>query len=278
MGLLQQKISTQKVEDTSLDRKSSLFMEISMHKEVLSVVVPVYNERKTVKLVLDKLVGFDFIKEVIVIDDCSDDGSTELIKELASACPKILFFSNSTNSGKTYSLKKGIAAATGEITIIQDADLEYDPEEMYSVIEPIILGKADVVYGSRFLVKKASRVLYFYHYLANKFLTFFSNLLTNLNMTDIETCYKAFSTDIIKHMLITSSRFGFEVEVTAKIAKIKCKIYEVPISYYGRTYEEGKKINFIDGLCALYYIIYYNLIVSKKTSYTRNFQTSSFYT
>lgn len=252
-------------------------MDINMHKEVLSVVVPVYNERKTVKLVLEKLVGFDFIKEVIVIDDGSDDGSRKIIEELASTCPKIMYFSNPTNLGKTYSLKKGIAAATGKITIIQDADLEYDPEEMYSVIEPIIIGKADVVYGSRFLVKKTSRVLYFYHYLANKFLTFFSNLLTNLNMTDIETCYKAFSTEIIKHMLITSSRFGFEVEVTAKIAKLKCKIYEVPISYYGRTYEEGKKINFIDGLCALYYIIYYNLIVSKKKSYTQNFQESSSY-
>lgn len=238
-----------------------------MGNALLSVIIPVYNEKDTVCAVLDKLVKYDFVKEILVIDDHSQDGSSELLQEYASRDSLVHYIRNEKNMGKSDALQRGIALASGEIVIIQDADLEYDPDEIWSVIEPIALGQADVVYGSRFLVKKASRVLYFYHYLANKFLTFLSNLLTNLNMTDIETCYKAFSKHIIKDMYLTSSGFGFEIEVTAKISKIKCRIFEVPISYYGRTYEEGKKIGAKDGLFALYYIIYYNLFVSKRCSF-----------
>jgi len=238
-----------------------------MKNRLLSVIMPVFNEKKTAIFVLEKLSSYDFVKEIIIVDDCSQDGTSELLNTYANTHDIITYLRNKKNIGKTGSLKKGIAVATGEIIIIQDADLEYDPDEIWSVIEPIVLGIADVVYGSRFLVKKASRVLYFYHYLANKFLTFLSNMFTNFNMTDTETCYKAFTSSILKNMIITSSRFGFEIETTAKIAKLKCKVYEVPISYYGRTYEEGKKIGFKDGLLALYYILYYNLCVSKKQSF-----------
>src|SRR5947207_9262267 len=167
------------------------------------------------------------------------------------------------NAGKTAALKTGLQLTTGSIVIIQDADLEYDPEEIPSVIQPIIDGHADVVYGSRFLVRKAARVLYFYHFIANKLLTFLSNILTNLNMTDIETGYKAFRGDIIRSMIISSSGFGFEVEVTAKVAKLNCAVYEVPISYYGRTYEEGKKISYLDGVIELWLVFRFNLFCSR---------------
>jgi glycosyltransferase involved in cell wall biosynthesis len=161
----------------------------------------------------------------------------------------------------------------GDVVIIQDADLEYDPTEIPSVVAPILEGYAEVVYGSRFMVKRATRVLYFYHYLANKSLTFFSNMLTNLNMTDVETCYKAFRGDIIRNMIITSSGFGFEIEVTAKVAKLGCPIYEVPISYYGRTYEEGKKIGMKDGIAALWYVIKFNLLHNINSSFYKLPQT-----
>jgi glycosyltransferase involved in cell wall biosynthesis len=166
------------------------------------------------------------------------------------------------NRGKTEALKTGFALTTGQIVIVQDADLEYDPAEIGDVIAPIVEGHADVVYGSRFLVRKASRVLYFYHYLANKGLTFLSNLCTNVNMTDVETCYKAFRGEIIRNMTITSSGFGFEIEVTAKVAKLGVAIYEVPISYHGRTYEQGKKIGMKDGIAALWYIFRFNFLCS----------------
>jgi glycosyltransferase involved in cell wall biosynthesis len=173
------------------------------------------------------------------------------------------------NLGKTEALKTGISLTRGEIVIVQDADLEYDPAEIGDVIQPILDGYADVVYGSRFLVRKASRVLYFYHYIANKFLTLMSDLLTNINMTDVETCYKAFRGDIIRNMIIVSHGFGFEIEVTAKIAKLKCAIYETPISYYGRTYEEGKKIVALDGLKALWFILRFNLFCSLESSFRK---------
>jgi glycosyltransferase involved in cell wall biosynthesis len=239
-----------------------------MQHPPLSVVMPVYNEKNSVLTVLKKLLDLDFVKEIIVVDDCSTDGTTELLLENISAYPRIKLFRNESNLGKTGALKKGFRHVTGDIVIIQDADLEYDPAEIHSIIDPILRGEADVVYGSRFLVKKATRVLYYYHYLANKFLTFCSNLFTNLNMTDVETCYKAFRSDILKNMVIDSEKFGFEIEVTAKIAKLHCKIYEVPISYYGRTYEEGKKISMKDGLAALLYIFYYNIFITRKRAFT----------
>jgi glycosyltransferase involved in cell wall biosynthesis len=168
--------------------------------------------------------------------------------------------------------KPALRLTTGDIVIVQDADLEYDPAEIGDVVAPILEGKADVVYGSRFLVRKAARVLYFYHYLANKGLTFLSNLFTNINMTDVETGYKAFRRDIIRNMVITSSGFGFEIEVTAKVAKLRCPVYEVPISYSGRTYDEGKKIGLRDGFAALWYIVKFNLLCGLKESYRPGFE------
>ncbi len=237
----------------------------------LSVIIPVYNEADTIDIVLTSLLKvLPDVHEVIVIDDGSTDGTVKAVEEERKAHPQISLIRLPKNQGKTAALKKGFAASTGEIVIVQDADLEYDPQEIPSVIEPIIFGKADVVYGSRFLVKKAARVLYFRHYIANTLLTFFSNLMTDLNMSDIQTGYKAFRGEIIREMVITSSRFGIEVEATAKVAKLGCRIYEVPISYYGRTYEEGKKISFFDALAAFYYIVRYNIFCSRKASFSRD--------
>ena len=173
------------------------------------------------------------------------------------------------NAGKTAALRAGFAASTGDIVIVQDADLEYDPVDIPVLTEPISKGRADVVYGSRFMTRRASRVLYFRHYLANQVLTFLSNLLTDLNLSDVETGYKAFRGEIIRNMVIETRGFGFEIEVTAKVAKLKCRVYEVPISYYGRTYEEGKKIGFKDGLDAIFYAFKYNLFVSMEKSFTK---------
>ncbi|HEX6278578.1 MAG TPA: glycosyltransferase family 2 protein [Pyrinomonadaceae bacterium] len=234
----------------------------------LSVVVPVYNEERTLEKLIDRLAEVAGLKEIVIVDDCSVDRSPAIIERLAERYPIIRSFRLEQNSGKTAAVCRGIAETTGEIVMVQDADLEYDPAEIPSVVEPIRGGYADVVYGSRFMVKKAARVVYFYHYLGNKALTFFSNALTNVNLSDLETCYKAFRGDIIRNMRITSSGFGFEVEVTAKIAKLKCAMYEVPISYYGRTYEEGKKITYRDGIAALWYIIRFNLFCSLKSSFS----------
>ncbi|HEX8179322.1 MAG TPA: glycosyltransferase family 2 protein [Pyrinomonadaceae bacterium] len=233
----------------------------------LSVVVPVYNEEATLATVVAKLLCIPQLLEIIVVDDCSTDRTPEVARRLAAADARIRVTRHERNSGKTHALKTGFALTRGEIVIVQDADLEYDPTEIPSVIQPILGGHADVVYGSRFLVRRATRVLYFYHYLGNKLLTFLSNILTNLNMTDIETGYKAFRGEIIRHMIITSRGFGFEVEVTAKLAKLGCAIYEVPISYYGRTYEEGKKIGFSDGVMALWLIVRFNLFCSLNAAF-----------
>ena len=235
----------------------------------LSIVVPVYNEANTLENVIEKAVGIGLDLEIIVIDDCSTDATPAIIERLCARHSNVRALRLPVNSGKTAALRTGFAETQGEVVIVQDADLEYDPDEIPAVIAPILEGKADVVYGSRFLVRRAARVVYFYHYLGNKFLTLFSNLLTNLNMTDVETCYKAFRGDIIRNMKIGSSGFGFEIEVTAKIAKLKCPVYEVPISYYGRTYEEGKKITAADGFAALWYIIRYNLFCSRRASFAQ---------
>ncbi|MBV9759048.1 MAG: glycosyltransferase family 2 protein [Acidobacteriaceae bacterium] len=233
----------------------------------LSVIIPAYNEQSTIGPVLRKVLGVPYLHEVIVVDDCSSDRTSEICAQFAARYSEVRVIRHPRNQGKTAALRTGFAASTGDIVIVQDADLEYDPAEIVDVIRPIADGVADVVYGSRFLVRKAARVLYYYHFLANKFISFLSNLFTNINLTDVETGYKAFRGDIIRNMIISSRRFGFEIEVTAKVAKIGCAIYEVPISYYGRTYEEGKKITAMDGIAAVWQIIKYNLFCSLKQSF-----------
>jgi glycosyltransferase involved in cell wall biosynthesis len=234
----------------------------------LSVVVPAYNEEHTIISVLETLLsGNPDVFEVLVVDDGSRDRTAELVTEFAQQHPVVHLIRQPRNMGKTEALKAGFAASAGDIVIVQDADLEYDPAEIPGVTEPIRNGKADVVYGSRFMVRRATRILYYRHYLANQFLTGLSNLFTDYNFSDVETCYKAFRGEIIRNMIITSRGFGFEIEVTAKLTKLKCRVYEVPISYYGRTYKQGKKIGVKDGIYALYYIFKYNLFVNLKKSY-----------
>ncbi len=234
---------------------------------LLSIVVPAFNEEATLSEIVARLLAVPQAAEIVIVDDCSTDGTRAIADRLAAENPRIKVAHHPVNRGKTEALKTGFALTTGQIVIVQDADLEYDPAEIADVIAPIVAGDADVVYGSRFLVRKASRVLYFYHYLANKGLTFLSNLCTNVNMTDVETCYKAFRGEIIRNMTITSSGFGFEIEVTAKVAKLGIAIYEVPISYHGRTYEQGKKIGMKDGIAALWYIVRFNFLCSLEKSF-----------
>ncbi len=227
----------------------------------VSILIPAYNEERSIGDVLEKLERLPFEqREFIVVDDGSTDRTAEIVAQWAVSHPSVRLLQQSRNQGKTAAIARAIEASTGDILIVQDADLEYDPAEIPDVVAPIQSGVADVVYGSRFLVKRAARVLYFYHYLANKGLTFLSNVLTNRNMSDIETCYKAFRAEVIRPLRLTSTGFGMEIEITAMICKTKCRTYEVPISYYGRTYEEGKKIGMKDGFAALWYIFYYNLI------------------
>ena len=234
----------------------------------ISVIIPTYNEAKTISRVLDQvLTKVEQLGEIIVIDDGSTDETGKICQEYAEKYSTVRYHLQPVNKGKTEALKEGFRQSTQDIVIVQDADLEYDPAEINAVAEPIMNGYADVVLGSRFLVRKASRSLYFRHYMANQFITFISNLFTDLNLTDVETCYKAFRGEIIRNMIITSTKFGFEVEAVAKIAKLKCRVYEVPISYYGRSYEEGKKIGVTDGIMACIYILKYNLFTSKKSSF-----------
>ncbi|MDW8326394.1 MAG: glycosyltransferase family 2 protein [Anaerolineales bacterium] len=234
----------------------------------LSIIIPAYNEAPTLRSVIERVLAcVPDVFEIIVVDDGSQDGTAEIARQASAEYLQVKLVSHPRNLGKTAALRTGFAASRGDIVLVQDADLEYDPADIPALIEPIVTGKADVVYGSRFLVRRAARVLYYRHYLANKFLTFLSNLLTDINFTDVETGYKAFRGDIIRNMVITSSGFGFEIEVTAKIAKLKCRVYEVPISYHGRTYEEGKKIGFVDGLYAIWYTLVYNLLWSKARSF-----------
>jgi glycosyltransferase involved in cell wall biosynthesis len=227
----------------------------------VSVLIPVYNEETSIRAVIERVLALgDLILEVIVVNDGSTDGTRRNLDEMEDSDSRLRIFHQPRNQGKTAAIQHGLAEVTGECVIIQDADLEYDPAEIPDVVGPILAGEADVVYGSRFLVRRAARVLYFYHYLANKFLTLLSNLLTNRNMTDIETGYKAFRRGVIQPLRLTSRGFGMEVEITAMICQTDARTYEVPISYHGRTYAEGKKIGFRDGVAAIWYILYYNLI------------------
>ena len=234
--------------------------------KTLSVVIPAYNESRTIHLILDKLKNVrlenGIEKEVIIVNDCSKDDTEEAVYAYINANPdlSIQYFKHPVNLGKGASLHTGISKATGEYLIIQDADLEYDPEDYNSLLKPILNGYADVVYGSRFIGGKPHRISFFWHTIGNRFLTFLTNMFTNLNLTDMETCYKLFNTQIIKNINLTEKRFGFEPEVTAKISRVaKIRIYEVGISYYGRTYEEGKKIGWKDGVRAIYCIFKYGL-------------------
>lgn len=237
------------------------------NKPSVSIVIPAYNEQNTILAVVREVLALPCVLEVIIVDDCSTDRTFEIASEIASQCSKVRVIRQAVNGGKTNALKAGFARTKGDIVLVQDADQEYDPSEIPAVVEPIQLGLADVVFGSRFLVRRAARVLYFYHFLANKALTFLSNALTNINLTDVETGYKAFRGDIIRNMIISSEGFGFEIEVTAKVASLGVRIYEVPISYHGRTYEQGKKIGFRDGLAAIWYILRFNLFCSAQSSF-----------
>ncbi len=237
-----------------------------MNFNLLSIIIPAYNEGRTIHFILDKIKQVELIgginKEIIIVNDFSNDNTEEAITNYMALNPSIniQYYKHEFNKGKGAALHTGISKAKGDYLIIQDADLEYDPNEYNDLLKPIVNGFADVVYGSRFIGSNPHRILFFWHTIGNKFLTFLSNMFTNLNLTDMETCYKLFNTKMIQEIKFKENRFGFEPEVTAKIARVKnVRIYEVGISYYGRTYDEGKKIGWKDGFRAIYCILKYNL-------------------
>ncbi|MBV9391934.1 MAG: glycosyltransferase family 2 protein [Verrucomicrobia bacterium] len=239
-----------------------------MPDERLSLVVPAYNEERTISDLLDRI--FEFVPEVhevLIVDDASIDNTASICETYSLKDHRVKILRHKRNQGKTAGLRTGFQACTGSIVVVQDADLEYDPREIPDLIAPIRENAADVCLGSRFLVRRAGRVLYFRHFLANKILTFLNNVLTDLNLTDVETGYKAVRAEIAKNMVIESTGFGFEIEFVAKCKKIGARIFEVPISYYGRTYEEGKKVGFKDGLYALWYILKFNLLTGARASF-----------
>lgn len=232
----------------------------------LSIVIPAYNEAATIHLILDKIIGvkltYEIDYELIVVNDCSKDGTAEALFIYKNNHPNLsmIIHNQETNQGKGAAIHKGIELATGDLVVIQDADLEYDPADYNILLKPFMEGVADVVYGSRFMGIGPHRILFFWHSLGNQFLTFLSNMFTNLNLTDMETCYKMFRADLIKKLKLTENRFGFEPEVTARISRVeRIRLYEVGISYYGRTYDEGKKIGAVDGFRAIYCILKYNI-------------------
>jgi glycosyltransferase involved in cell wall biosynthesis len=240
----------------------------------LSVVMPVYNERATLRQVIDRVLAVPLGIELICVDDGSTDGSREILAQVQAERPQIRVLFQPKNMGKGAALHRGIREATGDFVVIQDADLEYDPTDYTLLLEPLLEGRADVVYGSRFLSGRPHRVLYFWHSVGNRMLTLLSNALTDINLTDMETCYKAFRREVIQSIPLEEKRFGFEPEITVKIAKRKLRIYEVGISYWGRTYEEGKKINWKDGVRALWCLVKYcateTAVVLQETTLTKD--------
>jgi glycosyltransferase involved in cell wall biosynthesis len=226
---------------------------------VLSIIIPVFNEVTTIEEILTRVAAVPLIKELIVVDDFSTDGTREKLDRLAESYVDLKIIHHEKNRGKGCAIRSGLEHVTGDMVVIQDADLEYNPAEYPKLVKPIVEGRADVVYGSRFAGGEEHRVLYFWHYLGNRFLTLLSNMFTNLNLTDMETCYKVFRADIIRGMKLEQDRFGFEPEITAKIARSGCRIFEVGISYSGRTYTEGKKIGWKDGITAIWCIIKYRI-------------------
>ncbi len=226
----------------------------------LSVIIPIYNERATVLELVRRVQAIDFPKEIILVDDYSTDGTRELLSEFEQSKPDaIKFLYHDVNKGKGAAFQTGISAVEGDIVVVQDADLEYDPNDYYKLLKPILDGRADVVFGSRFVGSEEHRVLYFWHYMGNKFLTLFINMVTNLNLSDMETCYKMIRTDVLKKISLQENRFGFDPEFTAKVAKLKCRIYEVGVSYSGRDYAQGKKITWKDGVRVLWCIVKYGI-------------------